>query len=91
MWLCVCRSSTGLGETETLLLEDTDGIPCVLDLRAKQGLQESLGQTYLWVLEGILGKQGATVAPCGGRALQTEVLGIFIIMSSPGGYHFGKI
>ena len=75
---------------DSTLGRHTQAFMCT-DSRAKQGHHKNLGQTYLWVLEGVLGKQGVAVALCGGRTLETEVLGIFIIMRSPGGCHFGKI
>ena len=81
---------TGGGGAGTLLLEGAHRIPCPLCPRAKQGPHENLGQTCLWVLEGILGKQGAAVAHCGGRTLEAEVPGIFIHVSSPRGCYFGK-
>ena len=56
------RSSTGLGETETPLL-----VACALGPRAKQWLRRSLGKTYLWVLEGLLGRQGSAVIYCRGK------------------------
>ena len=87
----VHRSSTGLGKTETPLLEGTHRIPFAQGPRTKQGLHKNLGQTYLWVLEGLLGKQGTNLACCFCRTLEAEVLGIFIGVSSPGGCHFGKI
>lgn len=58
---------------QTPLFEGTHKIPCALDPRVKQRLPENLGWTYLRVLNGILGKQGAAVAHCGGRTLETEV------------------
>ena len=39
----------------------------------------------------LLGKQGVTVACCGGRALEAKLLGIFISVCFSGGGHFGKI
>ena len=75
---------------EIPLLEGAHRIQCALGPRAKQRLHKNLGQTYLWVLEGLLVKQGIVVAPYKVRTLEAEVLGIFISMSCPGGYHFGK-
>lgn len=34
---------------------------------AKQRLHRSLSQTYLWVVEGLLGRRGLAVAPCGSK------------------------
>ena len=42
-----CRNSTGLGKTETSLLEGLSKISC------------TLGHNYLQVLEGLLGRWGA--------------------------------
>ena len=55
------RSSTGLKETETPLLEGAHRIPCALGPRGKQGLHKNLSQTYLQIIEGIQGKQGVAV------------------------------
>ena len=63
------RSSTGLGETETLLLECTHKVSCTLGPRAKKKLLKSQGQSYLWVLEGLLGRQESAMSHCGGRTL----------------------
>ena len=35
--------------------------------QGKQGLHKNLDQTYLWVLEGLLGKQEVAVAHYGGQ------------------------
>ena len=61
------RRSTGLGETKTSLLEGAHKISHALGPRAKQWLHRRLGQTYLWVLEGLLGRWGSAVAHCGGK------------------------
>ena len=87
----VHRSSTKLGKTQTTLLEGTHRIPCALGARAKQGLHTNLGQTYLLVLECLLGKQGSAVAHFVGRTLEAEVPAIIISMRSPGWCHFGNI
>ena len=61
-WGLVHRSCTELGETETPLLEGVHQVSCALGLRSKQGLHKNLGQTYLQVLEGPLGKQEMAVS-----------------------------
>ena len=48
---------------------------CVLCPRAKQRLHRNLSQTYMQVLEGLLGMQESAVAHCGGRTLDLEVPG----------------
>ena len=45
-------------------------------------LPKNLGQTYLRVLDDLLGKQGENVACCEGRILEAELLGIFIVWTS---------
>ena len=45
----------------------------------------------LQFLVDIQGKQGVTVAHCGGRSLEAKLLGIFISMCSSRGGHFGKM
>lgn len=72
IWLCrptvlECKSPTGLGETETLLLEGAYKISPALGLKAKQRLPRGLGQIYLWVLKDLLGRWGLAVAQCGGK------------------------
>ena len=55
------RTTTGLGETETSLLEDTDKILCVQRPRGKeQWHHRILNQTSLLVLEGLLGRCGVS-------------------------------
>ena len=65
-----CRSSTGLRERETL--QDAHKVLCALGPRVKQELHKNLGQTYLWVLEGLLGRQMSAVSHCG-AGLEVEV------------------
>ena len=84
------RSSTGLGEMETPLLKVVYRLSCALGLREKQRLHRTLGQTCLWFLEDLLGKQGVTVACCGWRTIEAKVSGIIISRNSRGG-QFGKI
>ena len=60
---------------ETTLLEGVHKASCALGSRAKQGVHKNLGQTYLQVLEGLLGRQGLLVAHCGNKTLEVEVLG----------------
>ena len=54
-------------QIDTPLLESTDNVSSALGSRAKQYFQGSLGQTYLWVLEGLMRRQGLAVAHCGGN------------------------
>ena len=84
------KSSTRLGETETLLLEGTHSVSCMLGPMAKQGLHQNLDQTH-WVLKDLLVERGVAEAPSGGKTLDAEFPGIIISMSSPVGCHFGKI
>lgn len=77
----VCRSATGLGETENPLLEDAHRVLCALAPKARQGLLKNWGQIYLWVLEVPLGKQEVAVMHCGGRTLEAVVQGIIINVS----------
>ena len=69
----VCRSSIGLGEIETPFLTGTHRLSCVLGPRAKQRLHRNLSHTWLQFLEDLLGKQGMTVAHCGGRTLEQRL------------------
>ena len=62
-----CRSSTGLGETKTPYLEGAHKVSCALGPTAKQWLHRSLGQTYLWVLESLLGRWGSALTHCWGK------------------------
>ena len=71
-WGLSTGNSTGLGETETPLLEETHKVSWLPGLRTKQGLLKNLGQTYLWVFEGLLEKQGMAVAHCGGKTLEVK-------------------
>ena len=58
-----CRPSTGLGETETSLLEGTHKVVCASAPRGKeQWPHRRLNQTYLLVLEGLLQRRGVAVA-----------------------------
>ena len=83
-----CRSSTGLGEAEIPLLEGAHTVSHALGLRAKQWLHQSLGQTYLQVLEHLLGRQRLVVAHYGGKDTVQRPQGRLIGMSSLGGCHF---
>ena len=87
----VCRGSMGLGETETPLLKDAHSFSCALCHQAKERLHRNLGQTCLWFLEDLLGKQGVTVANFRGRTLEAKVSGIIIRVNSSSDGHFGKI
>ena len=63
-----CRTLTGLGETETPLLEGTDKVVCTSGPRGKeQWPHRRLNQTYLLVLEGLLQRQGLVVAHHGDK------------------------
>ena len=63
-----CRISTGLGETETPLLEGTDKVVCTSGPREKeQWPHRRLSQTYLLVLEGPLQRWGVAVADHGDK------------------------
>ena len=54
-----CKTSTGLGVTETPVLEDTNKILSAPRLRGKeQWLHRRLNKKYLLVLEGLLWKRG---------------------------------
>ena len=57
---------------------------------AKQKLYKDLGQTCLWFLEDLLGKQGMTTVHCEGRTLEAKVLKKISMNPFRGG-HFGKI
>ena len=52
------KSSTGIEEIGTPLLKGAHRVSCALDPRAKQRIHKNLGQTYLQILEDLLGKQG---------------------------------
>jgi len=69
----MCRSSTGLGEMETPVLKGAHRLLRALGPRAKQSLHRNLGQTWLWFLKDLLGKQGLNVACCGGRTVETKL------------------
>lgn len=84
-----CTSSTGL-QKQRLHSEGTHRVSRAVGPRARQGLHKNLGQTYLWVLQGLLGKQGSTVAHCGGGPLKVEVLRNNRC-ELPRGRQFGKI
>ena len=59
-----CKTSTGLGETETPLLEGTHKVVCVSGPIGKEQWppHRRLNQTYLLVLEGLLQRWGVAVA-----------------------------
>ena len=58
-----CRTLTGLGETETPLLEGTHKVVCTSGPRGRSSDPQSrLNQTYLLVLEGLLQRWGVTVS-----------------------------
>ena len=63
-----CRTSTGLGETETPLLEGTHEVVRVAGPRGKEQWPHSrLNQTYLLMLEGLLKRWGVAVAHRGNK------------------------
>ena len=63
-----CRTLTGLGETETPLLEGTHKVVCASGPRGKeQWPHRRLNQTYLLVLEGLLQRRGVSLAHCGDK------------------------
>ena len=60
-----CRTSTGLGETETPLLEGTHKVVCTSGPRGKEEWpHRRLNQTSLLVLGGLLQRRGVAVAHC---------------------------
>ena len=72
IWLWIpsgleCRSSTGLGETETPPVEGACKVSHAMGPRTKQLLHRSLGQTHLWVFEGLLERLESAVVHCGGK------------------------
>ena len=87
-WLAgqVCKSSTGVGETETP--GGYTQFPCALGPRLNQGLHR------VWVRPTCrswrASRESKAVAHRGGRTLEAEVLEIFISVHSSGGCHFGK-
>ena len=70
-----CRTSTGLGETETPLLEDTHKVVCASGPSRKEQWPHRRLNTYLLVLEGLLQRQGWLWLTVGTRTLAAEVLG----------------
>ena len=52
----------------------TQGFMCT-GSQGKEGPHKNLGQSYLWILKGLQGKQEAPVAHCGGSTLEAEVPG----------------
>ena len=82
------RSYTALGQTETPLLEGARRVLCALGPMAKQGLHRNLGQLYLWVLKGLLGKLWLTV---GARHWRQRTQRIIIGESAAEGCDYGKI
>ena len=60
-----CRTSTGLGETETPFLEGTHKVVCTSRARGKeQWPHRRLNHTYLLVLEDLLQRRGVAVPHC---------------------------
>ena len=63
-------------ETDTTpLFEGAHRISCALGPGAQERLHKNLGQTYLQVLEGLLGKRGWGLWIAVGRTLEVETLG----------------
>ena len=56
-------------------VEAAHRVSCALGPRAKKELPKNLGQTYLWVLKGLLEKERVAMAHCGGKILKMEALG----------------
>ena len=73
---------------QTPLWEGAHRLSCALGPKAKQRLHKNLGQTCLWFLEDLLGREGLAAFHCGGRTLEVEAPEN---VSSPGGCHFRKI
>ena len=68
------RTSTGLREMETPVLENTSKILCTPRPRGEEQWPHSrLNQNYLLMLEGLLWRPGSTEAPQGVRALAGAV------------------
>ena len=58
-----CRTLTGLGETETPLLEGTHKVVCTSGPRGRSSdPPQRLNQTYLLVLEGLVQRQGVALS-----------------------------
>ena len=79
-----CRSSTGMGERETLLFEGTYKACAHKDPEQKQWLHGSQVQTYVVVLEGLLEGWGVAVVDSGlkdtgGRAICEYSLGWILL------------
>ena len=87
----MCRSSTGLGEMETLLLKGTQRLSCALGPRAKQRCHNNLGQAYLWFLEDLLGKQGGDCGSLWGKHIGIRGLGYNYQHECPQKKNPGKI
>ena len=83
--------STGLEETETLLLVGAHRISCTMGPRTKQGNHKNLNQTYLQILDGFLESRGRVWLIVGTGHCKQRSKGKIINMSSPKGHHFGKI
>ena len=76
-----CRTSTGLGETETPLLEGTHKVMCALGCRGKeQWPHRRLNQAYLLVLEGLLQRQGVAVAHHGDKDIGSRSSGKYSLL-----------
>ena len=80
-----------LGVMENTFLEGTHRLSQALDSQGKAEAPWESGLEMTAVPENLLGKQGVTVAYCGGRTLEEKLLGIFISVHFSGGGYFGKI
>ena len=60
------------GENRNSASEGVDKVSHALGPRENH---RSQGQTYLWILEGLLGRQWMAVTYCGARTLVAEVQG----------------
>ena len=73
-----CRTCTGLGQTETLFLQDTNKILCATGLRGEeQWPHRRLNQTYQLGLEGFLLRYGLAVAHFQDRDIWSSSSGRF--------------
>ena len=69
-----CRSCKDWGKRDSTLGECPGGFTCT-GTQAKQWLHRNLGQTYLWVVEGLLGRQGQLLLSVGARTEVAEAPG----------------
>ena len=81
-----CRSSTGLEEIETPLLQGTHKILCKLRPKAKEQLSHRRLKTYLLVLDSLLQRHGVAVAHHRDKGTVTEILEVHVGRSTPGSH-----